>query len=135
MKKSNNYIKYYQRFLERMTGEYLNKVIGKSPMEIKHYYEKSNNEWLNEVQRQNLKYGVKMLDAKSWENIWLRDGYVRVIANPYDLKTKTELLRIIKVLENKTEVQWKLREMKYKIIFVFIKLWFYIKNPLKIFKR
>ena len=112
--------KHYQKHLAKMTHSFLKQAIGKDEIEIKKLYESFCDEWIGIVENINKRYNAFVLAHESFRNIFERDGYRNIITKPIPIAEKKELVRIIYIVEGKTEKQRERRELKYKFICIFV---------------
>ena len=87
--------------------------------EIKSVYNRQNNKWHRLVKAHNADNKNKVfLNCDAFE-IEVKDkGYIKIITKPIPKDEKIELLRILKIVENKNRLLYWLREQFYKMLFV-----------------
>lgn len=113
---------HYQKHLAKMTHAFLLQSLDKEEAEVKKIYESFCNEWTRLVEKVNKQYGAFVLAHESWRNIWERDGYRNIVTKPIAPEEKAAILRIVFIVEGKTEHQRQRRELKYKVIFLLVRL-------------
>lgn len=131
MKNTNSHSQFrgkYQKHLAKMTHAFLLQVLDKPEEEVKKIYESFCNEWTRVVEKVNKQHGAFVLAHESWRNIWERDGYRNIVTKPLAAQEKAALLRIVYIVEGKTEKQRERRELKYKFIFLIVRVKFWWKN-------
>lgn len=118
----SQFLNKYQQHLAKMTHSFLIQTLDKKEDEVKIIYESFCNEWERLVEKVNAQYGGFVLAHGSWRNIFERDGYRNIITKPIAPEEKASILRIIFIVEGKTEFQRALREFKYKYIFLIVRI-------------
>jgi hypothetical protein len=120
--------KHYQKHLAKMTHSFLKQAVGKDREQIKRLYASFCDEWSDVVDTINKRYEGFVLAHHSFRNIFERDGYRNIITKPIPIEEKKELIRIIYIIEGKTEKQRERRELKYKFIWILVLIKMNIKK-------
>jgi hypothetical protein len=120
--------KIYQKHLAKMSYSFMVQALDKSNEDVLKLYESFCKDWDKTVRKTNKKYGAFVLAHDSWKNIYERDGYRNIIFMPMEKSEKASILRIIYLVEGKTEKQRERRELLYKVMFLIFKLKHRIKQ-------
>lgn len=124
--------KHYQKHLGKMTHSFLQQALDQQPEKVLEIYESFCNEWVKTVNKINKRYEGYVLAHESWRNIWERDGYRNVITKPIAPEEKAAIIRVIYIVEQRTQKQRDRRELYYKFLWVAMRIKLYFKG---IFKR
>jgi len=127
----------HRKIIAKMVNSFILQAVGQPPEKVKELYESFNKEWHRRVKKVNDKFGHFILSYDVWEREWKDNAYHKYITIPVPqqlpeserkqlLSYKKELIRIVYIVEGKTEHQRQRRLTVYKILFLKmrIKLWF-----------
>lgn len=109
-------------------------------------YNSFNSNWHERVRKVNDRFGSMVLSYDVWEREWKELGYMKYITIPVPkqlpesermelLKMKTELIRLVYIIEEKTEHQRLRRETFYKIIFLKVRVKLFFKSLFERFDK
>ncbi|MES2397939.1 MAG: hypothetical protein V4549_18145 [Bacteroidota bacterium] len=102
-------------------------------------YNSFRNEWDRYVRKVNTRNGEMILSYDVWDREWKDNGYKKYITIPIPkqlpeeerakmLEMKTELIRLVYIIEGKTEHQRQRRELFYKTLFLKMRIKLWIKS-------
>lgn len=125
-------VKEQSQHLEKMLEAFMLQTMGKSEKEILELFESFDKGWKERVRKINNYLGARVLLPEAFSNIFKKTGYHNTITSPLPPVVKARNLGIIKIIEGKTEFQWKKREAAYKFLFLIARVKFWFK---KLFKK
>lgn len=125
----------YQKHFAKMVFSFFMQTIDRDEDEIKRVYESFAKNWSEIVTKVNNQQGRFILSYDAWDKEFKRDGYKKLITKPIPVDAKEKLIRIIYIVEGKTEKQRARRETYYKAIFVFVRIKVFFKNLFKSEKK
>lgn len=139
MRSTKSLKKFYQKKIAKMVYSFILQASGQSPEKVLELYNSFAKGWVETVRKVNKKYGEFILDYDTWEREWKENGYMKYItiaipkqlpeAEQLKLKAaKTELIRLVFIIEGKTEHQRQRREYKYKAIFIMVRIKHFFKE-------
>lgn len=132
-------INNHKKILAKMVQSFLFKSVGETPEKILALYEAFSKDWDRRVRSVNERQGKAVLSYDVWEREMKGNGYLKVITIPIPKQLpeaekeklrayKKELVRIIFIIEGKSEHQRSRRETFYKIIFLKIRFIAWVKS-------
>lgn len=135
----NRLIKTHQAIIAKMVQSFILKSVGQPPEKILALYASFNRDWERRVRKVNERYEAPVLSYDVWEREWKDNGYHKYITIPvpkqlpkdeYDklMAYKKELIRIVFIVEGKTDHQRQRREAVYKILFLKVRIRLWIKS-------
>lgn len=124
--------KYYQKHLAKMVHSFLMQALQMEDKEVKDLYASFCRNWIETVNKINRRYSAILLNHDAWEDIWKVGGYESILTKPMLPEQKAALLRVIYIVEGKTEGQRQRRETKYKILFLIMRVRLFFR---KLFKK
>lgn len=139
-------INNHKKIVAKMVQSFILQASYQSPEKVKELYESFAKDWERRVRNVNERQGQMILSYDTWEREWKVNGYHKFITIPVPkqlpdaerealLKMKTELIRLVYIIEGKTEHQRQRRELVYKIVFLKMRIRLSIKSMLGTFKR
>ena len=114
--------KHYQKHLAKMTHSFLLQTLDQPEEKVLEIYEAFCKSWSETVVKINKRYEAFVLADGAWRNIWERDAYRNLVTKPIAPEEKAALMRIIFIVEGKTEHQRQRRELFYKYIAIVVRL-------------
>lgn len=120
--------------LAKLIEEFLLEAQTKSPEEIKNIFDMYDAQWRARVSEINKINHRKIASKEAFVFYIKTNGYKNIITKPLPIAAKKEVLRIIKVIEGKSEFAWKLRQVFYKIMFLLARV-FYLFSFVKVKKK
>lgn len=135
-------INNHKKIIAKMVHAFIVKASYKSPEEVLEIYKSFSNDWDRRVKKVNDREGVMILSYDVWEREWKESGYKKFITIPVPkqlpeaekeklIAAKKELIRLVFIIEGKTEHQRQRRELVYKTAFIIMRFKLWIKSLLK----
>lgn len=135
----NRIVSTHQKKIAKMVESFIMASTGKDREFILKLWKRHEEDWHIQVKKINDRYGKMILSYDVWDRIWKVEGYLKVLclAVPKQLPEeqrkiltgqKFELIRIVNIVEEKTEKQIKRREDWYKVLFIFMRINLFFKN-------
>lgn len=135
-------IKAGRKKIAEMVESFINRSCYQNEETVKKIYREYSNVWDDYVRKINARNNSFILSFDVWDREWKRDGYKKVLAIPVPkqlselernklIAMKTELMRLVYIVEGKTQHQRERRDFFYKTIFIIIRIKLFIKNLFK----
>ncbi len=138
----NRLKKTHQQLIAKMVQSFILQASHQPPEKVLELYESFNADWHRRVRNINERYGKFVLSFDVWEREWKENGYYKMITMPIPkqlpdeekkkaIAAKTELVRLVFIIEGKTEHQRQRRELKYKTVFMIMRIKLWVKSLFK----
>lgn len=120
--------KHYQKHFAKMVYSFFMQTIDRPEEEIKKIYESFQKNWDSIVTKVNRQQGRFILSYDAWDREFKVNGYKKLITKPIPKEAKEKLIRIIFIVEGKTEKQRERRETYYRAIFLYVRIKYAVKK-------
>lgn len=138
----NRIITTHQKKIASMVESFIMKATDKDKDFILNLWKQYEDDWHRRVKKINDRYEKMILSYDVWDRIWKVEGYLKVLCLPVPkqlpeeqkktlIGQKFELIRIVNIVEEKTEKQIKRREDWYKFLFLVMRVNLFIKGLFK----
>ena len=132
-------INNHKKIIAKMIESFIFKAQNEPPEKVLDLYNSFAKDWDRRVRSVNARQGQAVLSYDVWDRCWKDEGYLKAISIPIPIQLpesekvilrayKKELIRIVYIVEGKTEHQRQRRQIYYKSIFLRIKITGWIKS-------
>jgi len=132
-------VKLHKKIIAKMVHAFILQAAYKPEAKVKELYASFAQDWGERVRKVNARYGKFLLSFDVWDREWKEEGYLKFISIPVPkqlpeeekkklIAQKTELIRLVFIVEGKTEHQRQRRETYYKFLFIKMRIKTWIKS-------